>query len=119
MAITNYERVGKALELLKSGLSPFVEREIKNAYPEKAQVKQLLGDDRLLADKSISEWDAAALLKIMWDTWNSVFRKILGQAERSLVSELRDYRNRWAHQHACPGRIGTAPCCNPNEVSVG
>lgn len=27
MAITNHERVGKALELLKSGLGPFVERE--------------------------------------------------------------------------------------------
>jgi len=35
MAITNYERVGKALELLKSGLSPFVEREIKSVYPKK------------------------------------------------------------------------------------
>jgi hypothetical protein len=31
MAITNHERVGKALELLKTGLAPFVEREIKSA----------------------------------------------------------------------------------------
>ena len=29
MAITNHERVGKALDLLKAGLGPFVEREIK------------------------------------------------------------------------------------------
>ena len=29
MAITNQERVGKALELLKEGLAPFVERELK------------------------------------------------------------------------------------------
>ena len=28
MAITNHERVGKSLELLKAGLGPFVEREI-------------------------------------------------------------------------------------------
>jgi len=42
--------------------------------------------------------DVAALLKLMWDAWNSVFRKTLGPAERSLVSELRDHRNRWAHQ---------------------
>ena len=27
MAITNHERVGKALELLKSGLGPFIARE--------------------------------------------------------------------------------------------
>ncbi len=31
MAITNHERVGKALDLLKAGLAPFVEREIKSA----------------------------------------------------------------------------------------
>ena len=28
MAITNHERVGKALDLLKAGLGPFVEREV-------------------------------------------------------------------------------------------
>jgi hypothetical protein len=27
------------------------------------------------------------LLKLMWETWNEVFRKTLGFAERSLVSE--------------------------------
>ena len=34
----------------------------------------------------------------MWDQWNDVFRQTLGHAERSLVSELRDVRNKWAHQ---------------------
>lgn len=28
----------------------------------------------------------------MWEAWNSVFRKTLGRAERSLVPELRDMR---------------------------
>jgi hypothetical protein len=32
MAITNSERVGKALELLKDGLRPYVERELKATY---------------------------------------------------------------------------------------
>ena len=45
-----------------------------------------------------TEWDVAALLKLMWETWNDVFRAILGPAERSFVSELRGHRNRWAHQ---------------------
>ena len=31
MAITNHERVGKALELLRDGLAPFVERELQAA----------------------------------------------------------------------------------------
>jgi len=30
MAITNHERVGKALDLLKAGLAPFIEREFKS-----------------------------------------------------------------------------------------
>jgi hypothetical protein len=34
----------------------------------------------------------------MWETWNEVFRKTLGFADRSLVSEIRDWRNKWAHQ---------------------
>ena len=39
----------------------------------------------------------------MWESWNDVFRLTLGPAERSLVSELRDHRNRWAHQEAFSG----------------
>jgi hypothetical protein len=37
MAITNHERVGKAMELLKAGLGPFAEREFAHAYQAKAQ----------------------------------------------------------------------------------
>jgi hypothetical protein len=44
------------------------------------------------------EWDAHALLTIMWDHWNAAFRSKLGLFERSLVAELRAFRNRWAHQ---------------------
>lgn len=36
MAITNHDRVGKALELLKSGLGPFVEREFASTYKDRA-----------------------------------------------------------------------------------
>ena len=31
MAVTNHERVGKGLELLRAGLEPFVQRELKRA----------------------------------------------------------------------------------------
>src|SRR5437764_8265823 len=44
-------------------------------------------------------WYTQALLLVMWDQWNVVFRNVLGQAERTLVSELREVRNRWAHQN--------------------
>lgn len=101
MAITNHERVGKALDLLKAGLGPFVDREIKAAIAAKTlSMQKVRGfvEDPNLASKSIGEWDAAPLLKLMWETWNEVFRQILGFSERSLVSEIRDWRNKWAHQ---------------------
>ncbi|MFO1425199.1 MAG: Swt1 family HEPN domain-containing protein, partial [Candidatus Competibacteraceae bacterium] len=101
MAITNHERVGKALELLKTGLGPFVGREIKAAISANSismDKVRSFAEDPILGKKPIEEWDASALLKLMWDTWNEVFKKTLGFSERSLVSEIRDWRNRWAHQ---------------------
>src|SRR5436305_1875709 len=100
MAITNYERVGKALDLLKSGLGPFVERELTSTYKDRAAAEavRILGEDRLNSRKPVTDWDVSPLLKLMWDSWNEVFRKTLGPAERSLVGELRDHRNKWAHQ---------------------
>jgi hypothetical protein len=105
MAITNHERVGKAMELLKAGLGPFVEREFKNTFKDRAAAEALRyqGDDRINAKKTVAEWDAAAHLKLMWESWNEVFRQTLGPSERSLVSELRDHRNKWAHQAAFSG----------------
>src|SRR5450631_2526086 len=102
MAITNHERVGKSMDLLKQGLGPFVEREFRDFYKDKAAAEAIryLGEDRLLAKKAIGEWDAAGLLKLMWEAWNDVFRRTLGPSERSLVSELRDLRNKWAHQES-------------------
>jgi glycosyltransferase involved in cell wall biosynthesis len=59
---------------------------------------QRYAEDPILSRKPIAEWDAAGLLKVIWETWNDVFGRTLGRAERSLVSELRDVRNKWAHQ---------------------
>jgi predicted AAA+ superfamily ATPase len=105
MAITNTDRVAKAMELLKGGLGPFVERELASTYQARAatEVARLLGEDRINAKKPASEWDVAPLLKVMWDGWNDVFKKTLGHSERTLVNELRDVRNRWAHQETFSG----------------
>jgi predicted AAA+ superfamily ATPase len=103
MAITNHERVGKMLDLLKEGLLPFVERELKAKHAQLwfEQAKASLSDSQsgLFGTEAQPRWDAATLLAVMWNQWNEVFRKTLGQAERTLVSELRDVRNRWAHQN--------------------
>ncbi len=38
--------------------------------------------------------DTQGLLLILWDQWHLVFKNVLGHAERSLVSELRETRNK-------------------------
>lgn len=107
MAITNHERVGKALDQLKEGLQPFVEREMKAQHAQlwfeqvKASVRET--QSNLFGTEDKPRWDVAALLGVMWNQWQLVFRKTLGQAERSLVSELREVRNRWAHQNPFSG----------------
>ena len=101
MATTNHERVNKAMELLREGLAPFVHREVTTRVQAGAvhmSAIRRFAEDPQLADKPIENWDASALLKLMWATWNDVFRDTLGHTERSIVSELRDWRNKWAHQ---------------------
>ena len=104
MAKSNHGRVGDALELLNDGLAPFVEREMRAHHEANwtGVVQDILTnktDPKRRRAKNI-RWDTQALLAVMWDQWNIVFKNTLGQAERSLVSELRDIRNRWAHQEA-------------------
>jgi hypothetical protein len=92
--MTNQERVGKALDLLKQGLSPFVERELRaqDAQGWLGIVRQSVAETqvKLFKDNEPPTWDAASLLAVVWNQWNAIFRKTLGQSERTLVSELRD-----------------------------
>ena len=100
MAVTNHERVGKGLELLRAGLGPFVERELKHAVQAgnlTGYRRREIADDPMFRRPS-TEWDVAVVLRLIWDNWNDAFSGTLGRSDRSLVSELRDHRNRWAHQ---------------------
>ena len=101
MAITNHERVGKAMDLLRAGLAPFVERKMQSAAKTgsvRTETERRFAEDPVLGKKPIAQWDVAGLLKLMWEAWNDVFGRTLGRAERSQVQELRDWRNKWAHQ---------------------
>lgn len=100
MAITNHERVTRAMESLRMGLAPFVERELKVALDGGAQLHALSQfiQDPNFKDKRIADWDTAALLRSMVENWNEVFGATLSRADRNVVFELRGHRNRWAHQ---------------------
>jgi predicted AAA+ superfamily ATPase len=105
MAISNRERVGKALELLKEGLHPFIEREFVSVHKKKAleEACRLVNNDRLVLNKPLASWDVSMLLRLMLESWTGVFQKTLGRAERNLAHELREVRNQWAHQEPFSG----------------
>ena len=96
------ERITKALGALATGLYPLVEREMKRVYKDQWQEVALgsFREDRGTGrpKREAIHWDTHALLTVMWDQWNRVFRQRFDQLERSLISELREFRNRWAHQ---------------------
>ncbi|MFM7447367.1 MAG: Swt1 family HEPN domain-containing protein, partial [Leptolyngbyaceae cyanobacterium] len=101
MAISNHERVGRALNLLRDGLYPFVEREMKAIHGDRWLIPASSSlPDHYVARREVQDVlkeDVSALLIVMWEQWNNVFRNTLGRTERSIVSELRDTRNDWAH----------------------
>jgi hypothetical protein len=99
------DRIGQALELLADGLGPFVEEEFQRTHGAEWPDVLRRGSVQVPSESGETssggtrlEWDAHLILLVMWDRWNEVFRTRLGFTERSLVSELREVRNRWAHQ---------------------
>lgn len=103
MAISNHERVGRALNLLRDGLYPFIEREMKAIHGDRWMVaaSACLPDSyvKYKNAQDVLQEDVSALLIVMWEQWNAIFKQILGQSERTLVSELRTTRNDWAHSN--------------------
>ncbi|MBI2941222.1 MAG: ATP-binding protein [Chloroflexi bacterium] len=103
MATTNRERVGRTLELLQAALEPFVEKKFQARYGGswRDEIAQVLGREHDWTTRDgETHLDAQALLSLMVNRWNEVFSSVLGQAERSHAGELRDVRNRWAHQQS-------------------
>jgi hypothetical protein len=98
MAVRNRDRVGQAFEALAAGLGPFVDRRMRAVMktgPEWLQAWAARAEPPLRGPASLN--DPALQLRVMADSWDAVFRDELGRTERNLVFELRDTRNRWAH----------------------
>ena len=97
----NREQVGRALDLARDGLRPFVERELRRSQRGLDQVRDALaGTDYADADEPLA--DIAAIVLVIQRRWLEVFqprlrRTIRGQV-RSHVGEVGSIRNRWAHQ---------------------
>ena len=92
VSYNNHSLVGKALNLLADGLGPYVAGKMADAV---AAGRFHPADTDALGEIA---GDVAVTLRVMTMAWNDVFRDCLGPVERSLVSEIREIRNRWAHQ---------------------
>ena len=101
MAISNHDRVGRAIALLGEGLAGFVARECRARFGDGwAAGVQRVNARGVGRPRPVNLKDPQFLLKVMWDEWNAIFSKKLSHTDRSYVSELREARNAWAHNNA-------------------
>lgn len=101
---TYQDIVTETLDSLTTELRGYVVTQLQASFQDDwlKTARNSFRNDRTVTKLSddVAEWDAHALLTIMWDHWNAAFRSKLGLFERSLVAELRAFRNRWAHQRS-------------------
>jgi len=98
MVMANTERIARALDHLRDGLGPKCEETWQGFF----------GDDWLAEvngrfhhpEAKPSTSDVAFLFKGLKVTWDDVFGHGFSPAIRSLVFELSEVRNGWAHQQA-------------------
>jgi predicted AAA+ superfamily ATPase len=88
MALSNSERVGKALNEVRDGLLPYISRELYDKLGPGWQ-------ERL--DPGASLQDLNVQLGLFMEHWGGVFKQLLSQEDRAYVSELKVARNKWAH----------------------
>lgn len=100
MAKSARQHVFEGMELLPEALTPFVEKRLESSLKghwEAEVVERITG---LRVAKGKVGWDQAGLLKTMAVFWRDAFANVLGPAERSLVGELGDVRNKLSHNES-------------------
>jgi hypothetical protein len=101
VALSNRERVGKAFELVATGLAPYVERRMRAVSRSgKDWVREFVERSSPPIRGNVSTQDPAFLLRVIVDAWDRGFSSELSKTDRNLVFELRDVRNKWAHNEA-------------------
>jgi len=98
MAKSTRQQVFEGMELLPEALIPFVEKRLESSLKGHWQVQVLEKLPGLRPNgKGEVGWDQSALFNAMDRFWMDAFKAVLGRAERSLVNELVDVRNKLSH----------------------
>ena len=110
MALNNSERIGRCLEALRKGLSPYFIRELRTKFkdkdwmaeawhaidkPQYKEAQILLEGD---ADEFVEKVEVNALLQLVRRFERDVFFEKLGHTGKTYLSEIQSARNKWAHQ---------------------
>ena len=102
MAVSNRDRIGKALDSLRQALYPYVEQKMQTVYGSDwiTKASSHLRDHQKAKQpvNGIIREDISALLTVVNREWDKVFKSHLNQPDRALVHELLEVRNQWAHQ---------------------
>ena len=102
---SNRRQVGEGLDLLVEGMKPFVIQEMKRRHDRDwvHEIAEIINKNPSAPKHKITDdipWDTSLIASIIEAEWRYLFRNKLGSADRSMLHEVRDVRNRWAHQKA-------------------
>jgi predicted AAA+ superfamily ATPase len=96
MVMPNGERVGRGLDAVRDGIQPICESTWLAHFGE--DWLNIIHNRDRGAYGTADPADVSFLLKGMQNSWQEVWRHQFGPAERAYTTELRDFRNSWAHQ---------------------
>lgn len=101
MAISNIDRVGRALDVLGSALEPFVAGVLAPHIPDHVDWTAVLaakdGRDGHDYDRNDPQMQLRAVTEKM-GTLGFPFSELLSRGEQNLAGEMREVRNGWAHR---------------------
>ena len=105
MALSNRERLTKALDLFTEAYREWVSQQLRGKHGDAGLAKaqeylQQAARPGHTVPAGPKQWDVQALLNLVLGMWGELFRKSFGKAEKSWLHELQTIRNDWAHQKA-------------------
>lgn len=91
--------VDQLLHVFQQGYEPFVITAIRSIHGNSwLDVIKNTPDLRVNTTQRPLRLDATAIVRIMLHHWDSTFSRVLTVSDRSMLFEVRQMRNKWAHQ---------------------
>ena len=98
MALSNRDRIGRALEILGSALTPFVDQHMAAFLPQGRDWLEVMADRARREGRAprMSRSDPRVLLRVIGENPRA-FREPLSRLELAYAREIAEVANQWAH----------------------